>query len=225
MLHIVPKGRLVQALRWLSRSIRRYLATFRAVLDFADVDPNPARDNRVKLRREDQAVVDPPTAAAEDTIIATVPARWRLALRTLEQTGMRCGRAPCTCLGRRRRSGFTLPDQEREDSRRAQVGGGSRVAHSGDRSNLRSRGSHSRAASLSGLQSGRREERHGAGVQDRRDRPSSPARSTPPIRLGSDRSRLPCDAGLGPARTLPEVADARYLLARIARGQGARCDT
>jgi hypothetical protein len=210
----VPKGRLVQALRWLSRSIRRYLATFRAVLDFADVDPNPARDNRVKLRREDQAVVDPPTAAAVDTIIATVPARWRLALRTLEQTGMRCGRAPCTCLGRRRRSGFTLPDQEREDSRRAQVGGGFRVAHSGDRSNLRSRGSHSRAASLPWLHARRGEERHGASVQDGRDRPSPPARPETPLRLGTDRSRRSGYAGRSSAWTFAKVVDFGYVLAR-----------
>jgi integrase len=72
-------------------SIRRYLATLRAVLDFAVVDPNPARDSRVKLPREEQAVVDPPTAADVDIIIATVPQRWKLPLRVLEQTGMRVG--------------------------------------------------------------------------------------------------------------------------------------
>lgn len=72
-------------------SIRRYVATLRAVLDFAGVDPNPARDSRVKLPREERAVVDPPTAADVGTIIAAVPARWRLPLRVLEQTGMRVG--------------------------------------------------------------------------------------------------------------------------------------
>jgi integrase len=74
-------------------SIRRYLATLRAVLDFAGVDPNPARDGRVKLPREESTVVDPPSAADVDTIIATVPPRWRLALRTLAETGMRVGEA------------------------------------------------------------------------------------------------------------------------------------
>ena len=217
MLHIVPKGRLVQALRWLSRSIRRYLATFRAVLDFADVDPNPARDNRVKLRREDQAVVDPPTAAAEDTIIATVPARWRLALRTLEETGMRCGRAPCTCLGRRRRSGFTLPDQEREDGHRPQMGGASRLARAGDRSHLCSRGSNSRAASLPWFHARRGEERHGTSVQDGRDRPSPPARSTPPLCVRADRPRRSGDPGGGTARPLAQVAHARHVFARLDR--------
>jgi integrase len=72
-------------------STRRYMATLRALLDFADVDPNPARDDRVKLPREQQTVIEPPTSMEVETIIATVPPRWRLPLRVLEQTGMRVG--------------------------------------------------------------------------------------------------------------------------------------
>ncbi len=72
-------------------SVRRYLATLRAVLDFAGVDPNPARDDRVRLPREERTPNDPPTARDVDTIIANVPPRWRLPLRVLEQTGMRVG--------------------------------------------------------------------------------------------------------------------------------------
>jgi integrase len=72
-------------------SVRRYLATFRSLLDYAGIDPNPARDPRVRLPREEAAVVDPPSAADVNTIIETVPKRYRLALRTLEQTGMRIG--------------------------------------------------------------------------------------------------------------------------------------
>jgi len=72
-------------------SIRRYVATFRALLDFVGVDPNPARDPRVKLPREQREVVDPPTAHDVDTIINYSPPRWRLPLRVLEQTGMRVG--------------------------------------------------------------------------------------------------------------------------------------
>ena len=37
--------------------------------------------------------MDPPSATDVDAVIATVPRRWRLALRTLEQTGMRVGEA------------------------------------------------------------------------------------------------------------------------------------
>jgi integrase len=72
-------------------SVRQYVATLRQVLDFADVDPNPARDRRVKLPRPAEALVDPPSETAVAAIIANVPPRWRLALRVLEQTGMRVG--------------------------------------------------------------------------------------------------------------------------------------
>ena len=72
-------------------SLRRYLATLRAVLDFAGVDPNPARDDRIRLPREQAEVVQPPSATEVETIIANTPKRWRLPLRVLEQTGMRVG--------------------------------------------------------------------------------------------------------------------------------------
>jgi integrase len=72
-------------------SLSRYLNTLRQVLDFAGVDPNPARDRRVKLPRIETMVVEPPTAKQVDTIIEYSPPRWKLALRTLEQTGMRVG--------------------------------------------------------------------------------------------------------------------------------------
>jgi integrase len=74
-------------------SVRRYVATLRALLDFVGVDPNPARDDRIRLPREEQTIVDPPSAVDVDTIIATVPKRWRVALRTLAETGMRVGEA------------------------------------------------------------------------------------------------------------------------------------
>jgi integrase len=72
-------------------SVSRYLNTLRQVLDFADVDPNPARDRRVKLPRIETSVVEPPSADRVDSIMAYSPPRWRLALRTLEHTGMRVG--------------------------------------------------------------------------------------------------------------------------------------
>jgi integrase len=72
-------------------SLSRYLNTLRQVLDFADVDPNPARDRRVKLPRIEATTLEPPTANQVDAILAHSPPRWKLALRTLEQTGMRVG--------------------------------------------------------------------------------------------------------------------------------------
>jgi len=72
-------------------SLSRYLNTLRQALDFAGVEPNPARDRRVRLPRIETAVVEPPAAAHVDVIIDHSPPRWRLALRMLEQTGMRVG--------------------------------------------------------------------------------------------------------------------------------------
>jgi integrase len=83
----------VAGLKLKASSVRRYVATLRAVLDFAGVDPNPARDQRVRLPREEATVVEPPSAADVEAVIAIVPNRWRLPLRTLEQTGMRVGEA------------------------------------------------------------------------------------------------------------------------------------
>ena len=70
-------------------SVRKYVQTFRAVLDFAGVDPNPAKP--VRLPREERAEVDPPSAAEVETIIATATPKWRLPLRVLAETGMRVG--------------------------------------------------------------------------------------------------------------------------------------
>jgi integrase len=72
-------------------SVRRYMATLRLILDHAGVDPNPARDDRVKLPKIETATVEPPSGAQVDAILDHSPPRWRLALRTLEQTGMRVG--------------------------------------------------------------------------------------------------------------------------------------
>jgi integrase len=72
-------------------SLSRYLNTLRQVLDFVGIEPNPARDKRVKLPKVEAAVVEPPTASQVDAILAYSPSRWRLPLRVLEQTGMRIG--------------------------------------------------------------------------------------------------------------------------------------
>jgi integrase len=72
-------------------SIRQYLSTLRQVLDHAAVEPNPAREGRIRLPRQEKAIVEPPSGEQVETIIANAPARWRLPLRVLEQTGMRVG--------------------------------------------------------------------------------------------------------------------------------------
>jgi integrase len=72
-------------------SVRIYIGTLRQVLDYAGADPNPARDARVKLPRGEDNVPEPPSEATVAAIIANAPPKWRLALRVLEQTGMRAG--------------------------------------------------------------------------------------------------------------------------------------
>jgi integrase len=72
-------------------SLRRYLVTLRGIFEYAGVDPNPARDPRVRLSREEHVPVDPPTGADVELIVGASPPRWRLALRTLAETGMRVG--------------------------------------------------------------------------------------------------------------------------------------
>ncbi len=75
-------------------SLGLYLTTLRLILDFAGVEPNPARDGRVKVPRSEQTTVEPPSGKQVEAIIAHSPTRWHLPLRVLEQTGMRW--ASCT---------------------------------------------------------------------------------------------------------------------------------
>lgn len=74
-------------------SIRRYMATLRLILDFAGVEPNPARDDRVKLPAVVRVETIPPTAEQFLTMLRAVSVKYALLLVTLEQTGMRVGEA------------------------------------------------------------------------------------------------------------------------------------
>jgi integrase len=70
-------------------TVRRYLATLRMVLDYAGADPNPARDRKVRLPRQEREQIAPPSARDVELIILHAPARWRLMLTMLAETGMR----------------------------------------------------------------------------------------------------------------------------------------
>jgi integrase len=72
-------------------SLLRYVGTLRLILDFAGVEPNPARDRSVKLPAVEQAVIEPPSSAEVRKMIAAAPQRWRLPLVVLDETGMRVG--------------------------------------------------------------------------------------------------------------------------------------
>ncbi len=48
-------------------------------------------DGRVRLPREQHEEIEPPTSSEVETIILTSPTKWRLALTTLAETGLRVG--------------------------------------------------------------------------------------------------------------------------------------
>jgi integrase len=72
-----------------SASLKRYMATFRLVLDFAGVELNPARDRRVKLPRVVDEEPEPPSASDFLAILERVPRRTALPLAVIEQAAMR----------------------------------------------------------------------------------------------------------------------------------------
>jgi integrase len=62
------------------------------VLDFAEVEPNPARDRvRVRLPREERAEIQPPSAAHVEDVHRLLAPAYRLPLIVLDATGMRVG--------------------------------------------------------------------------------------------------------------------------------------
>jgi len=62
------------------------------VLDFAGVQPNPARDKvQVRLPRGDSEEPNPPTGDHLDAVYRLLPSRYRLPLLALDATGMRLG--------------------------------------------------------------------------------------------------------------------------------------
>lgn len=71
-------------------SVRKYVETFRLLLDFAGLEPNPARDRRVKLPR---AAVLEHIPVEADHLVAMLwqlsPKRHRLPVVLMEQTAMR----------------------------------------------------------------------------------------------------------------------------------------
>jgi integrase len=78
-------------------TIVKYVNTLRQVLDFADVEPNVARDRRVKLPRVVREEPEPPDAWAVLAMLSKLTKRWRLAFVTAEQTGMRVGEIASVC--------------------------------------------------------------------------------------------------------------------------------
>ena len=70
-------------------TIRKSVKYLAAVLEFAGVDPNPARDRRIRLPHEEHVEINPPTAAHVEAVYRTLPPAYRLALLWLDWSGAR----------------------------------------------------------------------------------------------------------------------------------------
>ena len=72
-------------------TLQQYLIAFRLLLDHVGIDPNPARDPRVKLPKQVREEPNPPSAEHTEAILAAIGAKWRLLFVTIEQGALRLG--------------------------------------------------------------------------------------------------------------------------------------
>lgn len=72
-------------------TVRKSLLVLGMVLDDVGIEPNPVRDRKVRLPREERVEIKPPTAAHVEAVLHVLPERDRLPLLVLEATGMRLG--------------------------------------------------------------------------------------------------------------------------------------
>ena len=74
-------------------TLQQYLIAFRLVLDHAQVDPNPARDPRVRLPKQVRDEPVPPPAEHVLAILGAMSERYRLLFIVIEQGALRLGEA------------------------------------------------------------------------------------------------------------------------------------
>ena len=70
-------------------SLRKTRSTLAQVIDFAEVDPNPARDKRVKLPYEEPEQIDPPTADNVEAALRLLPSKYVLPVLWLDWSAHR----------------------------------------------------------------------------------------------------------------------------------------
>jgi integrase len=73
------------------QTIRKTVSVLAMILDHHGIQPNPARDPRIKLPREERQELQPPTAEHVLAVHALLPSAYRLPLIVLDATGMRVG--------------------------------------------------------------------------------------------------------------------------------------
>lgn len=73
------------------QTVRKTVSVLAMILDHHGVQPNPARDKRVRLPREERRHVEPPTAEQVEAAVRLLPSRYRLPALVFDATGMRVG--------------------------------------------------------------------------------------------------------------------------------------
>jgi integrase len=74
-------------------TVQLYVIALRLLLDYAGVDPNPARDPRVKLPKRTREEPNPPPAGHVEAILEALDPKWKLLFVTIEQGALRLGEA------------------------------------------------------------------------------------------------------------------------------------
>jgi integrase len=80
-------------------TVQQYVVALRLLLDFTAVEPNVARDPRVKLPKQVREEPQPPSAEQMLAILEALGERWRLLFVTIEQGALRLGEAVFAPLG------------------------------------------------------------------------------------------------------------------------------
>jgi integrase len=80
-------------------TIRKTVQTLAMVFDHAEVNPNPARDKRVKLPHSEEEDTVPPTAEHLEAIFWLMPKAHRLPFLWLDWSGLRVGALDKTLVG------------------------------------------------------------------------------------------------------------------------------
>jgi hypothetical protein len=80
-------------------TIRKTLQTLGMILDHAGVTPNPVRDRQVRLPREDEEEINPPTGEHVEAVYRLMPTKHRIALLWLDWSGARVSSVDLTLVG------------------------------------------------------------------------------------------------------------------------------
>jgi integrase len=87
--------------------LRDYTGTLKMVLDYSGVEPNPARDRRIRYPVAEREIITPPSDKHVLAMLDHMPRGRRLFFAFLEQDGGRLGE----------HIAFTWGDVDQEDSR------------------------------------------------------------------------------------------------------------